>query len=270
MKDKVLPQLPDRQGGGGYIRRGSQSKNWTKFSNVLLRDERLSYRQIGLMAHILSRPPRWRCHVSELSHGALREGRDAIRADLKVLRSLRYASLISERQKNATFRRIYIVYGDPKDNNIPDGSEQSYLRFEVDQPEPEKPASAEPAMVQPALGSQGRYKGSDGLKNDLKKQQHIKPQTRRAPTSLKDYQKLPIADDDAVGGSSETIGADEENLEKHYSRAELDRYAALYVHSPSALAKIDAVRRNNRRVAFLPKELSQLACEDLETRKKSP
>jgi hypothetical protein len=180
MKDqKSEPQ----DAGGGYIRRGKQSSNFSVLPNSLLQDPRLDFRQIGLMANILSRPADWRCRVWELSLSDWREGRDAVRASLRRLRELGYVSLIHERD-HGRIRSVYVVYSNPKDNDTPDIGSKSpepenpspvglHQNHASCPPEPEKPASVKPASENPSPYKDVIHKELNEKEKTSQKQQQV-------------------------------------------------------------------------------------------------
>ena len=104
-----------------YIRLGKQNRDFAVLPNQLLRDKGLSFRDIGILASILSHDPTWLVHVWEMSRPReSREGPHAVRSSLKRLRSIGYVSLVLERQPNGTLHSVYYVYSNPKDNDQPD------------------------------------------------------------------------------------------------------------------------------------------------------
>jgi hypothetical protein len=92
-------------------------------SNDVARDERLSYRALGLLTLILSRPDDWRTNYQQLARGEGREGQAAVLTALKELEATGY--LIRRRLQDARGRWTWehLVYDTPQD--VPAGQTMS-------------------------------------------------------------------------------------------------------------------------------------------------
>ncbi|MBV9291581.1 MAG: hypothetical protein JO222_03960 [Frankiales bacterium] len=96
-------------------------ERFTVLDNAVLEDERMSYRALGLLAHLLKLPDGWNTDSTELSKGMGREGRDAVR------------SALDELEANG-----YIARTKSQDQTTGRWATSMVLR---DMPSPEKPAS---------------------------------------------------------------------------------------------------------------------------------
>jgi hypothetical protein len=104
--------------------------------NDVLRDERLSYRALGLLMHMLSHADGWVFRSIDLARDTHGSGRDAVREMMKELEACGY--LHTERRRNAdgTFATTTYVYDTP----------QSWATQEA--PKPEVPAPVRAASIE--------------------------------------------------------------------------------------------------------------------------
>ncbi len=72
--------------------------NFTITDNATTNDDTISYRALGLLHYVLSKPLDWRADSETLSRGAGREGRDAVRSAMRELEKHGY--LTRERTQN--------------------------------------------------------------------------------------------------------------------------------------------------------------------------
>src|SRR5689334_16236061 len=90
---------------GAVIRRASRpSDNFAQISNATLADERLSWKAVGLLAYLLSRPIGWGTTAQDLwkSRTHRGEGRDVIYAALKELERYGYLRRARVRMDDGT------------------------------------------------------------------------------------------------------------------------------------------------------------------------
>ena len=85
-------------------------EHFTQIPNAWLRDDRLSFRARGLLAHILSHRPEWSLTIEFLA-GKNPEGRDAIRSAIKELEDLGY--IRREQPNNGKFQETIWTTQDP-------------------------------------------------------------------------------------------------------------------------------------------------------------
>lgn len=74
---------------GVKIIRAKRQKNFTVMANNVIYDSRLSYRALGLLTYLLSKPDGWETDSERLSEGR-KEGRDAIRTAMTELKKAGY------------------------------------------------------------------------------------------------------------------------------------------------------------------------------------
>lgn len=72
------------------VRGALPRRHYTHIENETINDARLSYKALGMLTFLLSKPEGWRVNSLELAKGEGREGRDAIRSALKELRDTGY------------------------------------------------------------------------------------------------------------------------------------------------------------------------------------
>lgn len=95
------------------IRRDIRPRHhFTQIRNDVLRDQRLSFRARGILAYILSLPDGESFTATTLQNQA-KEGRDAVLAALRELRSAGYLHTITERTKRGKFTKVNIVTDEP-------------------------------------------------------------------------------------------------------------------------------------------------------------
>lgn len=80
------------------LRQIANPKGWTALPAKLLGDDDLSFRALGVLAYLLSRPPGWETDSKRLAAGKRREGRDAIRSALKELEAAGYLHRVKVRR----------------------------------------------------------------------------------------------------------------------------------------------------------------------------
>jgi len=100
------------------IRRSPRpSTGWTTFSNELLTDDKLSFRSLGVLVYILSKPDDWTVRAEQLAKTHV-EGRDAVRTSLDELEAAGYLVRQSWRTADGTFASEAVVYDSPKNHGI--------------------------------------------------------------------------------------------------------------------------------------------------------
>jgi hypothetical protein len=97
------------------IHKCTKSRHYTKISNAVLQDDKLTLKEIGLMAYILSLPDNW---VICLSHLNERYGRGTVAAALAKLKELGYMHHNIERDSatNRIKSHSWTAYDDPSEN----------------------------------------------------------------------------------------------------------------------------------------------------------
>lgn len=117
----------------GGVRRGPRlTANFTVLSNVVVNDDRLSFRARGVLTWLLSKPIDWRTRSDVIAAQSPKEGRDAIRSALNELVELGYLVREKVQNEHGRWSTIQTVYEQP-----------------CAQPKPGKPTSGEPDIGQP-------------------------------------------------------------------------------------------------------------------------
>lgn len=133
--------------GGGIVRAPRPSSKFTTIRNEVLRDKRLSFRALGILVEILSRPDNWRTRSETLAAGR-REGRDAVRTALSELKAAGYLEQHKVRDESGRITTVSIVYDEPREGiPLADAPETDFQASA--QPEPGKPAPGKPHVGKP-------------------------------------------------------------------------------------------------------------------------
>lgn len=107
-----------------------RTTNFTVLPNELLNDTRLKWNDLGLLAHLLSKPESWSVRI-EVIRNQRGTSKDAIYASLKRIRELGYASV----RKNIDGTTEWIIY----DNPNPEIQELVDSKPHPENPDPENP-----------------------------------------------------------------------------------------------------------------------------------
>lgn len=101
------------------IRSQRPESGWTLVRNDVLQDARLSFRAVGVLVDVLSRPDDWRTSAEALSkEGPGREGRVAVEKALKELETAGYVVRRKLRRSNGTYSWDHIVYDSPQSQQV--------------------------------------------------------------------------------------------------------------------------------------------------------
>lgn len=97
------------------IHKCKKSRLYTKISNAVLQDDRLSLKEIGLMAYILSLPDSWSLCMTHLHN---RYGRATVTSSMAKLKEFGYLSHQVERDagSNRILAHRWTAYDDPSEN----------------------------------------------------------------------------------------------------------------------------------------------------------
>lgn len=96
------------------IRAPRPDQGFLIISNEVLRDDRLSYRALGILVNILSRPDNWKADYRALAKGEGREGETAVRTALKELERAGYLIRRRRRDEKGHWQWDQIVYDSPQ------------------------------------------------------------------------------------------------------------------------------------------------------------
>lgn len=95
---RVAPSQEDVVSGAGLRKR--RTDRFVTLGNDITNDERMSYRALGLLTHLLAKPDGWDVRSEVLARGAGREGREAIRTALRELGTLGHYRLERRRLRD--------------------------------------------------------------------------------------------------------------------------------------------------------------------------
>jgi hypothetical protein len=137
------------------VRAARPTSGFQILRNDIARDRRLSFRALGILVEILSRPDDWRTSVKLLAEGRP-EGREAVRVALVELQRCGYVEHRKVRDAGGKLRTVTYVYDVPRlDANTEDGESSQVT------PEPRKPEPGAPDVGQPGAGIPGPIRRTD-------------------------------------------------------------------------------------------------------------
>ena len=117
------------------------SKGFTTLNNVVLRDERLSWKARGIFSYLWSMPDDWDFYETEVAKHAT-DGRASLRSGLGELTKFGYLERTRSRNKNGKFGApVWILHDEPSDDRKP----------MFDFPTLEKPTLEKPTLEKPTL-----------------------------------------------------------------------------------------------------------------------
>ncbi len=96
------------------VRAPRPSRHYTVLRDDLLRDKNLSFRALGVLVEILSRPDNWQTRAETLAAGR-KEGRDAVRTALAELRAAGYLVQQKVRGPDGRIATISFIYDTPQE-----------------------------------------------------------------------------------------------------------------------------------------------------------
>lgn len=127
------------------IRRGKRPDRYVILGNDLVRNPHVSFRARGILAYLLSMPEGWETNSNRLAATSPREGRDAIRTALRELETAGYLTRKREQNAAGQWRTVTIVTDEPGENL---GENPVDKPASNPQPETDKPAPANPALIE--------------------------------------------------------------------------------------------------------------------------
>ena len=206
------------------IIRSERRKNFTHIDNKVFADNVLSFRAMGLLGYLLSKPDNWSVSARHLATVTEKTARPAaINAVHETLKELRQAGFIVMKKRH-TGETDYFVFDEPQN-------------ADVEVPNQEKPNQAKPNQIEPDVENPNQEKPNqekpDVLINTESKQELNNNNTSLSP-SVADANALVAADATTGGGDLESLA--DETLNPA-SLAESANNAAAHSGSPNRKAK---------------------------------
>lgn len=99
------------------VLRKKHDKEYTIIPNAILNDQRLSYRDIGLLAWMLSKPQDWKFSYEGMLAERSKDGKSALQTGVKNLQAAGYLRIEKQRNKGRLAERIWYVYDAPYTEN---------------------------------------------------------------------------------------------------------------------------------------------------------
>lgn len=135
------------------IKRGKRPTRFTVLPNAILEDARIDWRDLGLLAYLLSKPDDWHVMPQQLAN-CRKAGKDAIYASLKRLRDAGYVS----RTPNPNGGWDWIVYEGVSDKPHTDNPDSAT-------PNRDNPNTEIPNTEKPTLLNTETTPNTDGVPN---------------------------------------------------------------------------------------------------------
>lgn len=141
--------------------------NFTIVDNDIFKDQRLSYKELGLLCQMLSLPNNWNFTVAGLA-AIHKDGIESIKSGIKKLEEFGY--LTRKRSRDNTGLYIgndYLIYQNPKDNPDfnPSADNPSAENPPVDNPSVENPLMENPLEEKPLADNQKQYSTKESNNN---------------------------------------------------------------------------------------------------------
>ncbi len=208
-------------------------ENFTIVDNEIFKDQRLSYKELGLLCQMLSLPNNWNFSVSGLAviH---RDGTDSIKAGIKKLEEYGYLTRKQARDDKGVFSgHNYLIYQNPKENpdyeSSGDGTPEEEPLVEnpptdnplTENPSTEKPSSVNPPMGKPSAGKQAQY----STKELSTQESSTKESITEVIKHIKDSES---AMDQNTYSGEEIMSWDYEEFYNHLNKAEYEAFLRLY------------------------------------------
>lgn len=138
------------------------TQNFTVVPNALLLDRRLSFRDIGLLAWMLSKPEAWKFSYEGMLAERSTDGKAAMQAGVKSLQKAGYLKIEKTRNNGRLAESIWYVYDSPHiENRYVDNQlrEQSKVN---DSPYIEKPYTENPPQLKKYIKKENATPASGG------------------------------------------------------------------------------------------------------------
>ena len=226
------------------ILRHRHPNRFTVLPNDAIRNPALSFRAVGVLAHLLSLPDGAKVDSATLA-GAHKEGRDAVRAAYKELEAHGYYRKDLIRLRDGTLRTEVVVSSTPMNGEDAGRTEDG---FSGAGPGPDRPAPVQPAPVDQAP------------KEEVPKTQNLfSPQTPRTAGGQEVGQVRPAANGPrGTGTNPRAMGTHPRSAAEQAEAARLEAEAAA---RQAALQRADETRHAADQAAAL--EAERLEAESL-------
>ena len=99
------------------VLRKKYTNEYTILPNAILKDQRLSYRDIGLLVWMLSKPQDWKFSYDGMLSERSKDGKSVLQTGVRNLQSAGYLRIEKQRNKGRLADRIWYVYDAPYAEN---------------------------------------------------------------------------------------------------------------------------------------------------------
>ena len=190
------------------IIRSERRKNFTHIDNKVFADNVLSFRAMGLLGYLLSKPDNWSVSARHLATVTEKTARPvAINAVHETLKELRQAGFIVMKKRH-TGEVDYFVFDEPQKPDVEMPNQEKPNQAKPNQPKPddENPNQEKPNQEKPDVLTITEYKQELNIKQELICDPSCDFASETAAAdSVADNFRLP---ENAVGADAETLPAD--------------------------------------------------------------
>ena len=138
------------------VLRQHHTQDFTVVPNALLQDQRLSFRDIGLLVWMLSKPADWKFTKKTILAEIKQDGDRSVQAAVKKLQETGYLTITrGDRKKGKLAESIWTVYDEPQLQNAA-----------MEQPQPRKPECGSPQLRFPSVQNAVDYKRYNNKKKN--------------------------------------------------------------------------------------------------------
>lgn len=226
------------------IIRSERRKNFTHIDNKVFADNVLSFRAMGLLGYLLSKPDNWSVSARHLATVTEQTARPAaINAVHETLKELRQAGFIVMKKRH-TGETDYFVFDEPQN-------------ADVEVPNQEKPNQAKPNQIEPDVENPNQEKPNqekpDVLINTESKQELNNNNTSLSPNGA-DADALVAADATTPDADFENL-AEKTNLKKQTEKrftALANLFNQVFAGSNVQTVSLEATKTNASRKRLIP------------------
>ena len=148
------------------IIRVEKNRNFTVINNTALHDERLSWKALGLLIYLLSKPDDWRTSSEQLTQ-VHSDGRDTVRSGLKELETLGYLQRTRTRGVGGRWVHETVIYETPRVPETPKESQFLETLKESQFSQSGKSGAGQPGAGQPGDGATASRPSGGGFSGDI-------------------------------------------------------------------------------------------------------
>ena len=200
--------------------------NFTIVDNEIFKDQRLSYKELGLLCQMLSLPNNWCFSVAGLAviH---KDGTDSIKAGVKKLEEYGYLTRKQARDEKGVFSgHDYLIYQNPEQNPDYQSTDEPLVENPLtDNPLAENPSTDKPSSAKPPTGNPSAEKPTLYSTKELSTQESSTIQSIK--DLLNTYESDSGADTDKYS-EEEIMTWDDDEFYRHLNKKEYEAFIRLF------------------------------------------